>query len=273
MLAPVLLTQLKTIIVLCLLLSFTYSHAEVYKWVDEKGKIHLSDKRSAPEQAVRLNTLGGTKNKNQFHLHPEADTLLRENQRFSLGTSATLSAGFWKSSRRTYEITSLLRFDISTLIAEINSNPQKRITSARLKLFANTSKKAHPSNNKVSTPMGHYSKKGSNAFHIKAVRSNWDEHSATWLQYYNDSSYTPGAVRILPSATAAGSAGNNSLDYDIDLTEMLLQCAKSNMRELTLELRAQRRSSTSQVTFSSREAQDEDKRPTLQIQLSGEDKQ
>lgn len=260
----------KGLICACLLLIYSLANAntQIYRWVDAKGRAQLSDLRNAPSQAIlvdsnaKKNAPGG----NAFRFIPEADALLKESSTIPRGNSTALSAGFWNSTRNTFEVTSILRFDISALIAEVNNHPNKKIITAQLQLFANTTDKIYKKGKRVNSPSGHFSQKSDNAFHIKAVRNNWDEHNTTWQQYYSDSAYTPGSIRTLPSAKAEGSAGNNSLDYSIDLLELIQHCAKVNIRELTLELRLQRRASASVVAFYSKEAK-ADKRPALLIEL------
>lgn len=251
----------------CLTLLCPNGYAEVYKWVDSKGKVHLSDKRAAPQQAVQLDApaLMG-KDGNQFNFIPEADALLHSKKNSPQGKSTALSTGFWNSSRSAYEVTSILRFDISALIAEVNSHPNKEIVSAHLHLFANTTDRIYQKRRNNAAPIGHSTLKGDNAFYVKAVHSNWDEHTTTWSQYYSNTNYTPSRIRVLPFAKVSGSANDNSLDYKIDLLELIKQCSKTNMRELTLELRLQRQPAMAEVAFYSKEAET-GKQPTLTIKL------
>lgn len=259
----------KLILALVAVVHFHCSAAEIYRWKDAKGKTHWGDERSAPEHAVRVDP-GAPKTENsgnQFVIYPEADTMMKERQRSARGESTALSAGYWKVTRNVYELTSIMRFDLSDLLAELGTNKDKKIIRAELKLFANTQDKIHPRNNKSESPEGHYSNRSDNSFFVTPVRSSWDEHSTMWQNFYNDSEYTPMQVRKLPFVKAPGSENNNALDYTIDLSQMITQATSVNMRALTLELKLQRRATLAVVTFFSREAA-LDVRPRLEVTLS-----
>lgn len=245
--------------------------AEIYKWVDAKGQVHFSDKRYANEQAKRVDDtpLITQQNGNQFIFLPEADALLRQNQREPLGLSTALSAGQWSQSGSSYQNVSVMRFEVGPLLEELHRNPQKKILRATLLLYANTDDTLY-GQGVSQQAAGHSSKGGDNAFYLKPVHNNFDEKTATWEAFFNSSNYTPAAVRNLPGIAVPGSDDDNEKNYEIDALPLVQKLMEANLRQITLEMRLQRTSGRAQVTFYSREAE-EGKRPSLQVELYNSD--
>jgi hypothetical protein len=238
---------------------------EIYKWVDAKGQVHFSDKRNAHEQAKLIDSelLEADPSGNEFLFQPEADVLLRQGTAKPLGNTTLLSAGnSTRGGNRVQEV-SLLRFDISPLLAELHRNPTKKLLSANLLLYANTEENPH----NQAAP-GHMGDASDTAFYLKPVHNNFDEKTITWEQFFNQNHYTPNAVRRLPG-TAVPGTDDARRDYDIDLLPLLTQLTSGNLRQLTLEMRLQRVSGNARVNLYSREAAVE-KRPTLRVLLMGE---
>lgn len=238
---------------------------EIYKWVDAKGQVHFSDKRNAHEEAKLIDSelVETDPSGNEFLFQPEADVLLRQGSSNSLGSSTLLSAGnSTRGGNRTQEV-SLLRFDISPLLAELHRNPTKKLLSASLLLYANTEENPH----NQAAP-GHMGDASDTAFYLKPVHNNFDEKTITWEQFFNQTHYTPNAVRRLPGTAVPGTDEANR-DYDIDLLPLLTQLTAGNLRQITLEMRLQRVAGNARINLYSREAALE-KRPTLRVLLAGE---
>lgn len=252
---------------LCLSTAPLTADAEIYKWVDANGRVHFSDKKHAREQAQRLDEEPEDENTNSNHLtfYPEADALLGENTTSPQGRSRALSAGRWNVAGTSMQNTSVLRFDLSELLAVVNGGKGKRLVSAHLALYANTDDKLYGQGVSNQEAPGHSTLKGDNAFYLMPVHNSWDESSAIWTDFYSSSHYTPSTIRNLPSVAVEGSK-TPSQDYSIDVSEMLRAIISSNIRELTVEMKLQRLPTMAQVTFHSREA-DVDKRPRLIIEL------
>jgi|GEM_PF-6626598 len=237
---------------------------EIYKWVDAKGQVHFSDKRHAHEEAKLIGSelVDTNPSGNEFVFQPEADVLLRQGTSNPLGNGTLLSAGnSSRGGKRTQEV-SLLRFDISPLLAELHRNPTKKLLSASLMLYANTDENPH----KQSAP-GHMGGPADTAFYLKPVHNNFEEKSITWEQFFNQNHYTPNAVRRLPG-TAVPGTDDARRDYDIDLLPLLTQLTAGNLRQFTLEMRLQR-AGNARINLYSREAVAE-KRPTLRVLLMAE---
>lgn len=247
------------------------ARAEIYKWVDAKGQVHFSDKRYAQEGAERLNDepLLTQQNDNQFLFQPEADALLRQNQREPLGLSSALSAGQWSQSGTSYQNVSVMRFEVGPLLETLHRNPNKKILRATLMLYANTDDALYGQRVSQETG-GHSSKGGDNAFYLKPVHNNFDEKTVTWQTFYDASNYTPAAVRSLPGIAVPGSGDDNQKNYAIDVLPLVQKLMEANLRQVTLEMRLQRTSGRAQVTFYSREAE-VGKRPSLQVELYNAD--
>lgn len=245
---------------------------EIYKWVDAKGQVHFSDKRYADDRAKRIDEepLLAQQNGNQFTFQPEADAMLRQNQGQSLGLSTALSAGHWSQSGTTYQNVSLMRFEIGPLLEEMHRNPQKKLLRATLRLYANGDDKLYGQGVTNQEPPGHSSKGGDNAFYLKPVHNNFDEAGVTWDSFFNQSNYTPTAIRSLPGIAVPGSDNEPLKNYEIDVLSLVQKLMDANLRQVTLEMRLQRTSGRAQVTFFSREAE-LGKRPTLQVELFNDD--
>lgn len=241
---------------------------EIYKWVDAKGQVHFSDKRYANEQAKRVDEepLLSQQGDNQFIFQPEADALLRQNQNQPLGLSTALSAGNWSQSGTRYQSVSLMRFEVGPLLEELHRNPQKKLLRATLSLYANADDKLYGQGVSNQEPPGHSSKGGDNAFYLKPVHNNFEEATVTWGSFFDQSNYTPSAIRSLPAITVSGSGEDPQKNYEIDMLPLLQKLMEANLRQVTLEMRLQRTSGRAQVTFFSREAE-VSKRPTLQAEL------
>lgn len=245
---------------------------EIYKWVDAQGRVHFSDKRYADERAKRIDEepqlaqQGG----NQFTFHPEADALLQQNQRQPLGQSTALSAGNWSQSGTRYQSVSVMRFEIAPLLEEMHRNPQKKLLRATLRLYANADDKLYGQSVNNQEPAGHSSKGGDNAFYLKPVHNNFEEAQVTWSSFFDQSNYTPSAIRNLPGIAVPGSADDPQKDYEIDVLPLVQKLMEANLRQVTLEMRLQRTSGRAQVTFFSREAE-VSRRPTLHVELFNAD--
>lgn len=242
--------------------------AEIYKWVDAKGQVHFSDKRYADDRAKRIDDaqLLTQQNGNQFTFQPDADALLRQNQDQPLGLSTALSAGNWSQGGTSYQNVSVMRFEVGPLMEEMNRNPQKKLLRATLHLHANSDDKLYGQGVSNQEPAGHSSKGGDNAFYLKPVHNNFEEANVTWSSFFNQSNYTPNAVRSLPGIAVPGSEDNPQKNYEIDALPLVEKLMAANLRQITLEMRLQRTSGRAQVTFFSREAE-VDKRPTLRVEL------
>lgn len=245
------------------------SQAEVYRWVDDKGQVHFGDRRAAGAGFERMDAPeeDATNDGWSFAFTPEADAVLHSNKEGTQGKSTLLSSGHWTLSGAAYEVSSLVRFDISALLQELNSNPDKRIGAARLMLFANTETRLYGQGVANKEPAGHSTLRGDNAFYVKPAHNNWQEDTVTWKGFYDSSHYTPSFIRNLPAITVPGSGSDHSRNYEIDMKVLVEALAQGNMREFTLELRPQRRSSGAQVTFFSREGGPETT-PKLVIELT-----
>lgn len=245
---------------------------EIYKWVDASGRVHFSDKRYADERAKRIDEepFLAQQNGNQFAFQPEADALLRQNQTQPLGKSTALSAGHWSQSGTSYQNVSVMRFEIGPLLEEMHRNPQKKLLRATLRLYANGDDKLYGQGVSNQEPAGHSSKGGDNAFYLKPVHNNFDEANATWSSFFNQSNYTPSAIRNLPGIAVPGSEDDSLKNYEIDVMSLVRQLMAANLRQITLEMRLQRTSGRAQVTFFSREAE-VSKRPTLHVELFVDD--
>ena len=141
-------------------------------------------------------------NGNQFTFQPEADAMLRQNQTQPLGLSSALSAGNWSQSGTSYQNVSVMRFEIGPLLEEMHRNPQKKLLRATLYLHANSDDKLYGQGVSNQEPAGHSSKGGDNAFYLKPVHNNFDETGVTWDSFFNQSNYTPTAIRSLPEREA-----------------------------------------------------------------------
>lgn len=241
--------------------------AEIYKWVDAKGRTHFSDKRHASEQAQRLDAEPEAVevDKNRLIIYPEADALLTENSDTAQGDAHVLSAGRWHTGGTSVQNTSLLRFDLSELLSAVHSGQGKRVAQAQLILYANTDDKLYGQGVNNQEVPGHSTLRGDNAFYVMPAHNSWNESKVTWSDYYSNNHYTPSAVRMLPSVAVDGSKSPTQ-DFEIDVKDLVQQLTESNVRELTLELKLQRLSAMAQVTFHSREAE-LDYRPRLLIEL------
>lgn len=243
-------------------------HAQVYKWVDESGRVHFSDRRYAREgfQPLEAPPAAASDDGWLFTFTPQADAALLSNRNNAQGQTRFLSAGQWTARGNSYQVASLMRFDITPLLAHLHtSEPRKRVARAELTLYANTEDKLYGQGSANKEAPGHSTLQGSNAFYVKPSHNNWEESRVTWSQYYDPSHYTPSTIRNLPAVSAPTSGEDRERDYALDVTELLLALVRSNTREFTLELTPQRRSAMAQVTFFSREAQD--KAPRLVIEL------
>lgn len=252
---------------LCLLAAPLAATGEIYKWVDAKGRTHFSDKKHAHERAERMDSEPANHGANANHLvlHPEADTLLTQNNRVPQGKARILSAGRWNVGGNTVQNTSLLRFDLTPLLSIINNSEGKTVASAKLHLFANLDDKIYGQGVSNKEPPGHSNYKGDNAFYLKPVHNAWDEADAIWQDFYSSNNYTPGVIRNLPSIAVSGSE-SPAQDYEIDIEDLIKQLLSNNIRELTLELTLQRTPVMAQVSFHSREAEAE-RRPTIVVDL------
>lgn len=241
--------------------------AEVYKWVDSNGRVHFSDKKHAHQQAERLGAEQETADPNSNHLtlHAEADAILSRNSSEPRGNTPVLSAGNWNVGGTTVQNVSLLRFDLSELLRVVNASPGKQLHGAQLQLFANTDVKLYGQGVNNQEPPGHSTLNGDNAFYLKASHNSWEEAKVTWEHYYSSNHYVPSAIRALPSVAVAGSASAGE-NFSIDITELVAELIKNNIREVTLEMRLQRLPKMAQVTFHSRESQ-MSLRPALMVEL------
>jgi hypothetical protein len=245
---------------------------EIYKWVDAKGQVHFSDKRYADDRAKRIDDepLLAQQGGNQFTFQPEADAMLRQNQNQPLGLSTALSAGNWGQNGTRYQNVSVMRFEIGPLLEEMHRNPQKKLLRATLQLHANTDDKPYGQGVNSQEPAGHSSKGGDNAFYLKPVHNNFEEVAVTWSSFFDQSNYTPSAIRSLPGIAVPGSGEDPRKNYEIDVLPLVQKLMEINLRQITLEMRLQRSSGRAQVTFFSREAE-VGKRPTLQVELFNPD--
>lgn len=234
--------------------------AEIYKWVDAKGQVHFSDKRHAHEQAQPIDSsvLGADPSGNELLFPPEADVTLRQGNNRPAGAATLLSAG----NEAPQEV-SLLRFEISPLLAELHRNPGKKLLSATLQLYANTEDK--PLGQEAP---GHKGSAADTAFYLKPVHNNFDEQAVTWEHFFNQTHYTPAAIRRLSGIAVPGSEDSRH-DYAIDVLPLVAQLMAGNLRQLTLEMRLQRLAGGARVNFYSREAAAE-KRPGLRVVLADE---
>jgi hypothetical protein len=245
---------------ICLLAALLPSagFGEIYKWVDSKGRVHFSDKRNANEAAKPIDSLitadpGG----NEFLFHPEADVTLRQGDNQASGDATLLSVG-----NGNHQEMSLLRFEISPLLAELHRNPSKKLLSATLLLYANTEDK--PQGQEAP---GHMGSAADTAFYLKPTHNNFAEQTITWEQFFNQNHYTPAAIRRLPSAAMPGSEDAHQ-NYSIDLMPLMEQLTAGNLRLFTLEMRLQRATGDARINLYSREAAVE-KRPALRVLLGG----
>lgn len=237
--------------------------SEIYKWVDAKGQVHFSDKRSAHEQAKPIDAQPAVADAsgNEFLFQPEADALLRQGHTSPLGDSTLLSAASsTRGGNRTQEV-SLLRFEISPLLAELHRNPTKKLLGASLLLYANTE-----DNPQGQEAPGHMGGAVDTAFYLKPVHNNFDEKTITWEQFFNQNHYTPNAIRRLPGTAVPGTEDAQH-NYEIDLLPLLTQLTAGNLRQFTLEMRLQRIAGNARVNLYSREAAVE-KRPSLRVLLA-----
>lgn len=252
---------------LCLLAAPATATSEIYKWVDANGRTHFSDKKHANERAERMGSepAAPSVNNNRLVLHPEADTLLTENNRVAQGNASVLSAGRWNVGGSSVQNTSLLRFDLTPLLSAINGAVGKSIATAELHLYANLDDKIYGQGVSNQEPPGHSTRNGDNAFYLKPVHNTWDEAKTIWQDFYSSNNYTPSAIRNLTSIAVVGSE-NAAQNYEVDVKELIKELARNNTRELTLELTLQRTPVMAQVTFHSREAEPE-RRPALVVEL------
>lgn len=244
------------------------SHAEIYQWVDEQGRVHFSDKRGAKKDAtVRGETAEAvTTDGFTFNFAPQADALLSSTSTSPQGKSSILTSGYWTSNNKALETKSLLKFDLSPLLQELNTNTQKRLADATIELYANTLDKFYGQGVTNRESPGHSTLRGDNAFYLKPSHNNWQEETVTWSEYYSSGQYTPVAIRKLPAISAPGSEGVPDKNYRIDVTELLAGLILAQQREITLELTPLRKASMAQVTFYSREASPETS-PRLVVNL------
>lgn len=243
--------------------------SQIYKWVDDEGRVHFSDRRYAREgfQPLEQPEAQASEDGWRFTFAPQADAVLNSNRNTNQGKTRYLSAGQWTTGGTTYRVASVMRFDISPLLSHIHSAaPGKRVERAELTLYANTEDKPYGQGVSNQEAPGHSTLQGSNAFYLKPSHNNWEENQVTWKKYYDASHYTPSTIRDLPTLTAPSSGNNHQRDYQLDVTELVSALVRTNTREFTLELALQRRSTMAQVTFFSREARN-DKEPTLVIEL------
>jgi Domain of unknown function (DUF4124) len=247
------------------------SSAEIYKWVDANGQVHFSDKKHAVDNAQRmdLDPAAEDANTNRLTLYPDADTILTENNQSPQGNSSALSAGNWNQGGSRLHNKTLIRFDLADLLKAVHTGKGKQVASATLRLVANTDDKIYGQGVNNQEAPGHSTLQGDNAFYLIPVHNSWDESTVKWADFYSSSHYTPSMIRKLPSIAADGSTSPFQ-DYSIDVNALLREIVKSNVRELTLEMKLQRQPAMAQVTFHSREAAPE-KRPALVIELMDSD--
>ena len=69
--------MIRHILSLSLLLSISISHAEIYKWVDEQGKVHYGDKPVSNSETLNINT-EKTGNQNSLSKRRERQRKLTE---------------------------------------------------------------------------------------------------------------------------------------------------------------------------------------------------
>lgn len=241
---------------------------EIYKWVDANGKVHYSDKRSAQKNAQSMDEPKSqvTDDGFEFTFLPQADALLNNSTEQAQGKSRILSSGFGEGRSKPFAVKSLLQFEITELLQELNKSPIKRLDIATLELHANTTDNMYGQGSINRESPGHSTADGDNAFYLKPVHNNWSEADVTWSSFYSPSNYTPLNIRKLPSILVPGSGGIPGKNYNIDVTELVASLILQQQREFTLEMSPQRKSRKAQVTFYSRES-DPDKAPKLLIKL------
>lgn len=243
-------------------------YSEIYRWVDDRGRVHYSDKSAA----VRGATVLGEKNKlvssdgKTYTFLPEADTLLSKGKTIPKGTAPMLSTGYWNTRGKTIETKSLIQFDIGTVLTELNQHKHKKLDYASLELNANTRDKLYGQGISNLERAGHSTLRGDNAFYLRPTRNDWSEANTHWETFFNDQKPTPNAVRQLPIVSVPGSGGSATKNYLIDVTDLVTSLVKTQQREFTLEMTPQRSSTMAQVTFFAREA-GHDKAPKLTITL------
>ena len=244
------------------------AYAEIYRWVDDQGRVHFGDKRSAPktakpngEQEQSVTSDGLT-----FTFLPQADALLSTTHKNSQGKSSVLSSGYWSTPKGKLETKSLIQFEITPVLKELNTNKHKHLANALIELYANTDDKLYGQGTTNKQSPGHSTLRGDNAFYLRPTHNNWQEGSVTWSEFYGGRYIVPSGVRQLPVISARGSNGDPDKNYIIDATELIAALILTQQREVTLEMTPQRTSTMAQVTFYAREAQ-ENKRPRLIVKL------
>ncbi len=247
-------------------LFFTPAHAEIYKWVDENGRVHFSDKKHAADNAQPLYAEQLNSDPNVVVITAEADAMIGEHWLRPRGSLNILSAGQWQVGNRRQKNNSLLRFDFADLISRLRANPNLSIRRAELLLFANTEENVYNSDGKNSEPPGHSNLAGDNAFYLKAVHNNWQESDILWKTFYNSDNYTPASVRNVPVLSVPGSGKDNTKDFVIDFQPIIHYVDQTNLRTLSLEMSLQRSSRMAQVSFYSHESPLE-KRPRIEVEL------
>src|SRR5690606_19248404 len=101
---------------------------------------------------------------------------------------------------------------------DLHRNPQKKLLRATLRLYANTEDKLYGQSKEDA---GHSGKNGDNAFYLKPVHNNFEESIVTWVSFFDQSHYTPAAVRNLSTVTAPASDDDNRKDYEIDVLPLI----------------------------------------------------
>lgn len=256
-------------ITMAVLLSGTTAtaYAEIYKWIDEKGQVHFSDKKHAAEEAKLLvDSASIEEQPNIIVLVAEADAMLGKQFTTPQGKVPAITAGQWGVGNSKMKTSSLLRFDFSPLIAHLRSQPQLQLFRARLLLFANLDEKLYGQGTANQELPGHSTKSGDNAFYLKPVHNSWQEYTVTWDEFYQDGAYTPAAVRKSPGVTAPGSGDQRDKNYEIDVMPIIDYINRVNLNTLSLEMSLQRGSRMAEVTFYSREAAPE-LRPRIEVEL------
>lgn len=242
--------QYKLVCILGLFLCSSAVYPEVYKWVDEKGRVHYGDKRHAKANDVKTTDTSHTLDKagRTLTLYAVADTELQQGSRQARGTANQLKAGFQSYRNTTRAFHSIIKFDSSMLLSVLQQK-SKRIASASVELSLSRSK-TNISNN---------------AFFLIPSHNRWNEKKAHWQSYY-EATNVPYSIRKLPFMTAPSSDSIDGNVYRIDALPLTQALAQNNMRELTLEIKLQRTSAVTDIHFHSREAGIENS-PKLRIEF------
>jgi len=211
------------------------AHAEIYRWVDESGRVHFGDRRSAPKQAELKGRPKSTITTDgmAFTFLPQADAMLSATQTQPQGQATILSSGYWRSHNGNLETKSLLQFEITPLLDELNKHKHKLLANASIAFYANTQDKLYGQGTTNTQSPGHSTFRGDNAFYLKPVHNNWKEASVTWASFYSGDHVTPNAIRQLPVLSVPGTAGDPDKNYMIDATELVAALILAQQREFT----------------------------------------